>query len=79
MTQFEFDLSRVLTAQSGDGVFPGGFEHSGVKGLDAPSTADMSGGTAPWALAFVEKSTKKGYRYVCAIHGSFMDGRVRVK
>jgi len=79
MTQFEFDLARKLTAEAGDGVFPGGFENSGFKGADAPTTSDMSGGTSPWSLTFDKRSTKKGYRYVCAVHGSFMDGRIRVK
>lgn len=75
----ELDLSRELTAQAGNGKFPGGIESSGVRGLMVPSAPDLPGGGDPWDVKFTKASGKKGYKYLCAVHGSEMSGKIVVK
>ena len=48
------------------------FESSGVRG-------DFGFSTDPYTLKFKKKSPKKGFKYICMIHGGFMGGRVVVK
>ena len=83
LDQFEFDLGRRLTKRLGDGRFPGGpktYESSGLEGPWAPTgVPGLQGGSDPWDLKFTKKSDDKGYRYICAVHGAFMSGRVRVR
>lgn len=78
---FELDLLRKLLDVNGDGKFPGGrksFETSGIRGAGVPTGKGIAGGFRPYNLKFNKSSSDKGYRYVCTIHGSFMDGRVVV-
>lgn len=74
----EFDLIRKLSAEQGDGVFPGGLESSGVRGETVPSGPGLAGGTDPWSVRFPESSSDEGNRYLCAIHGRFMSGWIYV-
>lgn len=74
----EFDLTRDLTAEHGDGVFPAGFETSGLRGAVIPTAEGIAGGTAPWTLKFAKASPDKGFKYLCALHGRFMSGSVEV-
>jgi hypothetical protein len=81
-SELEFDVTRSLTAQSGDGTFPGGsksFESSGVRGGNIPSGEGLAGGTGAWPLRFPKTSSDKGNRYLCGIHGRFMSGWVIVE
>lgn len=74
-SQLELDIPRALPFPSGDTAHRSGrdFAHSGVEG------ANIHSGKAPYRLRFTKVSRRKGFRYVCAIHGSFMSGRVIVK
>lgn len=75
----EFDLIRKLTAQFGDGVFPSGYESSGLRGEVMPTAEGIDGGTDPWSVRFPKTSSDKGNRYLCAFHGRFMSGWVIVE
>jgi plastocyanin len=76
----ELDLTRDLTAQSGNGKFGGnGLESSGLKFSELPSAPGLAGGGESWDVKFTEKSNDEGYRYICAVHGKFMSGWVVVK
>ncbi|HWL65845.1 MAG TPA: hypothetical protein VNP73_07715 [Actinomycetota bacterium] len=79
----ELDLSRKITAQAGDGQFPGGsnkYENSGLKAGWLPTDIDgVKGGTEDWALAFNARSSDKGFKYICIFHGRGMTGKVIVK
>jgi hypothetical protein len=78
----ELDLTRSLTEKTGDGTFPGGsntLESSGLHGALVPHLDGMEGGTDPFTLRFPKASGKNGFRYLCALHGSFMSGWVFVK
>jgi plastocyanin len=71
--QLEIELTAFTAHQFGNGVFRGGdFETSGARG-------GASGRTDPYTLRFRKRSPKKGFKYMCMIHGGFMDGRVVVK
>ena len=78
--QFELDLAKRLTAQIGDGVYPGAprYESSGLRGAIVPEgVEDLAGGTDAWDVLFNKRSD--GFRYVCALHGGFMNGTVKVR
>lgn len=77
--QLELDLSRELTAEAGNGRFPGGLENSGLRGMVVPTAPDLPGGGAAWDVKFTKASGAKGYKYLCAVHGSQMSGKVVVK
>ena len=74
----EFDLTRALTVESGDGKVPGGVDNSGLRGETVPSAPGLAGGTDPWTVTFT-KNDAKGYDYVCTFHGKGMRGTVVVK
>ena len=76
--ELELDLQMPFISKTGDGKFPGGKEHSGIRGANIPETPNTPGSEAPYDLRFTKKNLT-GYRYACAIHGGFMDGRVIVK
>jgi plastocyanin len=72
-SQVEIEFEPRTIYQYGDGKFNGNdFETSGVRG-------DFGLSTDPYTLKFTKTSNKKGFRYLCMIHGGFMDGRVVVK
>ena len=72
-SQVEIEFEPRTIHQYGNGKFNGNdFETSGVRGDFAPSTD-------PYTLKFTKTSNKKGFRYLCMIHGGFMDGRIVVK
>lgn len=71
-SQLEIELTAFTVHQYGNGTFRGAdFETSGVRG--GVSSTD------PYTLKFGKRSTKKGFKYMCMIHGGFMDGTVVVK
>lgn len=49
-----------------------GYRNSGIEGAGVPSMA-------PYNLKFTHKSSKKGFKYACIIHGGMMSGRVVVR
>ena len=72
-TQVEIEFEPRSIHQYGNGKFKrNDFETSGVRG-------DFGLSTDPYTLKFKKTSNKKGFRYICMIHGGFMDGRVVVK
>jgi plastocyanin len=72
-SQLEIELTALTVHQYGNGTFRGGdFETSGVRG-------DFGVSTEPYTLKFAKRSPKKGFKYMCMIHGGFMDGTVVVK
>ena len=74
LSQLEFELQPRSMYRYGNGKFTGNrdFETSGVEG-------DFGLSTDPYALKFTKRSKKKGFKYVCIIHGRFMSGTVVVK
>jgi plastocyanin len=76
--ELELDLQAVFLKKTGDGKYPGGKEHSGIRGGNLPETVFTPPTDGPYDLRFT-KAKLKGYRYACAIHGGFMDGFVVVK
>ena len=76
--QGEVDLDPREARERGDGVFKGGdVEASGIRGSDDDAGRDPFH-EAPWDVRFA-KTSKKGFRYFCTIHGEGMSGRVVVK
>ena len=77
--ELELDLTNTMVKRAGDGEFPGGKEHSGVRGSNIPEAPLFPPTEASYDLKFTDTSSTEGYRYACAIHGGFMDGFVIVK
>ena len=72
-SQLEFDISNTFAYPQGDGVHKrGDLDSSGVEG-------NIHTGKSPYTLKFTKTSSKDGFRYMCVIHGGFMDGNVVVK
>lgn len=70
--QLEFDVPGKAAGERGDGVYNGDFQNSGHRGVS-------SGDLRHYDVKFKKTSNRKGFRYLCLIHGPFMDGRVQVK
>jgi plastocyanin len=80
--ELELDMGRGLTAESGDGKYPGGaqnIENSGFRGPNIPSAPGLAGGTDPWDLTFTKTSSDRGFKYICTFHGGFMNAFVVVR
>ena len=72
-SQFEFDVSARFAERRGDRRHAlNDFDSSGIFG-------NLDVGRAPYTLRFTQTTSNAGLRYLCMIHGSFMDGRVVVK
>jgi plastocyanin len=73
-SQLEFELEPRSMHQYGNGKVTGAndFETSGVRG-------EFGFSEDPYTLKFKKTSGKKGFKYICMIHGGFMGGRVVVK
>jgi plastocyanin len=72
-SQLEFEFEPRTIYQYGNGTFKGNdFETSGVRG-------DFGLSTDSYTLKFGKKSPKKGFKYMCMIHGRFQSGTVVVK
>jgi plastocyanin len=72
-SQFEFDISARFAETRGDARHArNDFDSSGLFG-------NIEVGKSPYTLRFTRPTSNKGLRYLCMIHGSFMDGRVVVK
>ena len=73
-SQLEIELQPRSMHQYGNGKITGAgdFESSGVRG-------EFGFNEDPYTLRFKKTSNKKGFKYICMIHGGFMGGRVVVK
>lgn len=79
--ELEVDLNKKLTAQQGDGTFPGGpkmLENSGLRGGVLPSGNGVAGNGGDWNLVFNKSSGDKAFKYICMFH-PFMKGKIVVK
>jgi plastocyanin len=79
--ELEADLHDLLPWAVGDGrvMRNSDYENSGLQFPHFPE-----GGTFddvnpdPWTVRFPNASTKKGFKFICLVHGGFMGGRVKV-
>lgn len=72
-SQFEFDISARFAERRGDRRHRlNDFDSAGIFG-------NLNVGRDPYTLRFTRPTSSAGLRYLCMIHGSFMDGRVVVK
>lgn len=79
-SELEFDMDEKEIWGTGNGVFNGkdnDLESSGVRLAETYKDGPFS--NDPYMLKFAAKSGKKGYKYVCTIHGRFMSGKVVVR
>ncbi len=78
-SQVEFDINPREVHPAGNGVFTGrsDFEHSGVKARTTLQPGFFN--EDPFTVKFKETSSRRGFRYLCTIHGPFMSGRVIVR
>ena len=76
---FEVDLLNKLVYEWGDGRVNGrlDYENSGVKFPMFPELEDWD--SNPYTVRMTKTTNKKGFKYICLIHGGFMGGRVVVK
>ena len=75
----EFDVDPRFVYETGDNVLKknADYESSGLKSPIYPDGSDFM--STPWTVRFPTKSTAKGFKYICLLHGGFMGGRVVVK
>ena len=72
-SQFEFDISARFAEMRGD-------NRHGLKDFDSSGLfGNINVGKSPYTLRFTRPTSNKGLRYLCVIHGTFMDGCVVVK
>jgi plastocyanin len=72
-SQFEFDISARFAEMRGD-------NRHGLKDFDSSGLfGNINVGKSPYTLRFTKSTSNKGLRYLCVIHGTFMDGRVVVR
>lgn len=78
MSQFEIDVDDRLPYETGDGKVRAGddYENSGLKTPLYPEETTFD--SNPWTVKFEKSSTKKGFKFICLLHGGFMGGRVIV-
>ncbi|MGH2748450.1 MAG: hypothetical protein ACRDKB_11055 [Actinomycetota bacterium] len=78
MSQFEIDIDDRIPYEVGNGKVSGNsdYENSGFKFPTFPDGGTFDGN--PWTERFTQTSGKKGFKFICLIHGGFMGGRVKV-
>ncbi|MGH2773973.1 MAG: hypothetical protein ACRDJT_00880 [Actinomycetota bacterium] len=73
-SQLEFDIGARFAERRGDRQHRlNDFDSSGIFG------SGINVGRSPYTLRFTEPTSEAGLRYLCVIHGAFMDGRVVVR
>ncbi len=79
MSQFELDVDQRIVDETGNGRVTGNsdLENSGVKTPIFPE--ETSYDAQPWTVKMADRSSDKGFKYICLVHGGFMSGRVVVK
>lgn len=77
--QMEFDVDDRFAYEAGNGVHRRGsdYENSGLKFPLYPESEDFD--MNPWTVQFRKESNRKGFKYICLLHGGFMGGRVVVR
>jgi len=72
--QLEFDIGARFAERRGD-------RHHRLKDFDSSGIfgSAINVGRSPYTLRFTKATPRAGLRYLCMIHGSFMDGRVVVR
>lgn len=80
-SSLEFDLDPREVNMVGNGVLTSAsdLEGSGARTGQLLQHADVLFDESPWNLRFAEESPRKGFAYMCTIHGSFMSGKVVVR
>ena len=80
-TELEADVHELAPWAVGNGRVNGNsdYENSGLQFPHFPDGSDFDVNPDPWTLGFPKASTKKGFKFICLIHGGFMGGRVRVR
>lgn len=72
-SQLEFDIGARFVEKKGDRRHRmNDFDSSGIFGA-------INVGKSPYTLRFTKPTSGAGLRYLCMIHGSFMDGRIVVR
>ncbi|MBA3290348.1 MAG: hypothetical protein H0U17_02510 [Actinobacteria bacterium] len=72
-SQLEFDIGARFAERRGD-------NRHGLNDFDSSGIFGAVGiGKSPYTLRFTRPTSSAGLRYLCMIHGGFMDGRVVVK
>lgn len=79
-TTLEGDVNDLLPWKVGDGRVTSNsdYENSGLIFPRFPEGSDFDRNSDPWTERFPNVSGRKGFRYICLVHGAFMGGRVRV-
>ena len=77
---YEFDLNPNEYTPAGNGVYTGAddVEHSGARLPEYNQADPLLRDESPFDVKFRNRSSEKGYKYLCTIHGPFMSGRVIV-
>lgn len=79
-TTLEPDLHDLLPWEVGDGRVTSNsdYENSGLVFPRFPDGSAWDRNPNPWTERFPNASGRKGFKYICLVHGGFMGGRVRV-
>lgn len=72
-SQLEFDIGARFAEKKGDRRHRmNDFDSSGIFG-------NINAGKSPYTLRFTKPTSPAGQRYLCVVHGPFMDGRIVVR
>ncbi len=80
-TTLEADLHDLLPWAVGDGRVTSNsdYENSGLIWPKFPEASEWDRNPDPWTERFPNASGRKGFKYICLVHGGFMGGRVHVR
>lgn len=80
-TELEGDIHELLPWAVGDGKVRrnSDYENSGLQFPHFPDGSDFDVNPDPWTEKFPKASNKKGFKFICLVHGGFMGGRVKVR
>ncbi|HEV3472425.1 MAG TPA: hypothetical protein VG408_04370 [Actinomycetota bacterium] len=79
-TTLEGDVHPLLPWEVGDGRVTSNsdYENSGLIFPRFPDGSEWDRNPNPWTERFPNASGRKGFKYICLVHGGFMGGHVRV-
>lgn len=75
MNDFELHIPGAAVLPAGGHKYGGASTGFRSSGLEGPAAL----GVAPYDLKFTHKTGKRGFGYLCIVHGEMMSGHVRVK
>jgi len=80
-TELEADIHDLAPWAVGNGRVTGNsdYENSGLIFPLFPDGGSFDVNPSPMTERFTTVSSKKGFKFICLVHGGFMGGRVRVK